>query len=467
MRAVRSFVRVALSLLVAGASLGAAEKRPQPARAIEIDFPSEVELPFARTSPLKPLSLSAWWVEGEVQGSEGPELFAWVSFGRVAGWHREIVRDSDGVKRPVYKGEWIPPDPAHPGELQIVVSTAHGGRAVHSAQAAAISAEIELPGRSEPDAEVEIMMHGESFGPVRAAHDGRFKVLVVVPPHTETAVAKSKDRLGNVNKKSVDLFVPKVSSLALACPFERVIAGAAPLPFAIATDLGKAKKPFASARQGRVVEDGAGAFSYEPPQRFTGPVDLIEVKSALGEARCEVSLAPGPAASASGVLEPPFIVADGFARAEARIIVVDRFGNPTIDAKVELLEAGGMPIALTKGEGAFTGTLISRLNVEKRTLIITVDQGGRSFVSGFIVHQMPDRQVRLLPVAGVLAVKVTPSGEGSLDRVSATDADGNDVELALEGEGVLRVKNAARAKGDVLFTHVPSGQSLLVHGAAK
>jgi hypothetical protein len=361
----------------------------------------------------------------------------------------------------VFRGEWQPPDPAFPGELQIVVSTRAGDRAVFSAMSAAISAEIELAGKSEPDAEVEILMRAESFGPVRAAHDGRFKLLVTVPPNTPVAVAKSKDRLGNVNRKTVDLFVPKVSTLALACPFVAVTAGTAALPFALATAVERAGSVKASAQQGSISVIAPGVFAYRAPERFAAAVDSIEVKSAIGDARCEVPLVPGPAVRVEALLDPAYMVADGASTTKVTLVPRDRFGNKADAVGLALFE-GKQAIPLND---AFEAALTSKASVDKRELLIEARVPASAkqptFTAPLVVHQIPDRGVRLVPVSGAAAVRVVPAEEARLDAVTASDDDGADVPLeAVNGE--LRVKAGATPKGHVLFTHLQSGQSLLV-----
>ncbi len=404
-------------------------------KAIEIEFPDEVELPFARTSPLKPLTLRAKWVGV----GASPELVAWVSFGRV----ERFTRTNTG-----FDGEWWPPDPAFPGELQIVVSALVDGQVVHSAQTAAISAEIELAGRSEPNAAVEILIRGqEPFGPVKAAHDGRFKLLVTVPPHVENAVVRSRDHLGNTTKKNVDLFVPKVSTLAVACPFTRAVAGTVGLPLAIATAKEKAGTVTIRAAQGVV-----SGLDYRAPEALKASTETLTFTSALGESTCVFPLVAGPAVSAEAIFEPPFLLADGKAKTQVKLVARDRFGNEQSDVEAWLYE----------GETLLKNEIVSVALAERRDLRLQLKQKGRpDIITPVTLFQIPDRGVRLLVGSTPLCVRVLPMI--AVVELSAVDESGAELTRVTRGTEVC----VERAQGSVLFTHGASGQSLLVPGVSK
>jgi hypothetical protein len=430
-------------------------------RAIEIEFPQQVELPLARTTPLKPLVLKARWAED----AQGPELNAWVSFGEVKAWRR------DGAGS--FSGEWYPPDPAHPGDLQIVISTLIGQRIISSAQTSAVSAEIELRGKSEPDAEVEILLGGETFGPVRAQHDGRFTLLVTVPPGAQAAVARSKDRLGNLAKKSIDLFVPVVSRLALVCPVRRVQAGGAAITVQVA--------------------NGKETTQFKPPEVIDrAQVPLVMKSGKLGSATCLVDVEPQRAAKAFVFWDPPFIVSDGADKTTLSLRVTDRFGNTTGDALVTAKEgnAEAAPLTWVEAKGRFELAIVSRREIEERRFDIEVRAVARSCKTSAVgagatpgerdyrgipctpekaptllvqavLQQIPDRGVRLSATRkdNLIVIRLSPAQEA--DALQASDQNGKLGEITKAPDGTFTVPLKG-LEGDVLVSHISSGTSVLV-----
>jgi hypothetical protein len=282
---------------------------------------------------------------------------------------------------------------------------------------------------------------------VRAAHDGRFKLLVTVPPHTQNALAKSRDRLGNTTKKNVDLFVPKVSTLAVACPFTRVVAGTLRLPLAIATAKEKAGGVVIRAAQGSVV-----GVDYRAPEKLEARVETLTFSSPLGEATCTFPLVPGPAVRAEAHFDPPFLLADGTSRTKVTLVALDRFGNEQSEVDARLYE----------GAAQLGSDVASVLGSERRELRIEVKQLGlpdiREAVSLF---QIPDRGVRLLAGSTPLCVTLVPLD--AAETLTAVDE---------AGEALVPVKRGKelcvdRAQGSVLFSHAGSGQSLLAPGVNK
>ncbi len=447
---------------------GKERKEKQP-RAIEIEFPDDIDLPFARTTPNKPVPLKARWAEGK----DGPELAVWVNFGTVTGWHRE----PGGV----FAGAWQPPDPAHPGELQVVVSTVVAGRVVHSAQTTDVSAEIELPGKSEPDAEVEILLDGDSFGPVRAAHDGRFSLLVKVPPNTQSATVKSRDRIGNVFKKTVNLFVPVVSRLALVCPIQRVQAGGPPVTV--------------SAANAKEAAGHVAPLVFKPPEKLERSQETLTLTSAkLGSASCLLAVDAHAPEKALVFWEPPFIVSDGEDKTVLGVRVTDRFGNPSRDAQVLAKEEGSaaIPLSWSEENKRFEASVSSRRGAEERKLDVEVravaascktsmiGDGGPpgekdyrgipcalpsapSFIQRAVLQQIPDRGVRLSAMreGETIVVRVSPAKEATAEKVQAADQNGKMGRMTLRKDGALIVPLAG-LQGDVLVTHLESGTSVLV-----
>jgi hypothetical protein len=77
-----------------------------------------------------------------------------------------------------------------------------------------LASAIELPGRTERNAQMSIEIAGVAYGPVRAGADGRFLVPVVVPPGHRYGKGTAVDRAGNKRVSKVDLLLPPTDQLA-------------------------------------------------------------------------------------------------------------------------------------------------------------------------------------------------------------------------------------------------------------
>jgi hypothetical protein len=77
-----------------------------------------------------------------------------------------------------------------------------------------LASAIEVPGKAERGAQVRLIIGGQTFGPVRAADDGSFRLPAVVPPGFGVAQSRATDRVGNSRTTQVDLMVPPTNQLA-------------------------------------------------------------------------------------------------------------------------------------------------------------------------------------------------------------------------------------------------------------
>ena len=422
--------------------------------AIEIEFPTELELSMADHAPVP---LRARWVRGETSDVvPGPLLRAWVNFGTVSDWKED---------KGLWSGVWEPPKPAVPGQLALVISAMANGRAESSAQQTPVSAEIDLPGHSEAGAQVTLLVAGEKFGPVPAGPDGRFKVRVRVPPGVETAVAQSRDKLGNTFKRTVPLFVPKVSPLALVCPVAVIAAGES-LPVSVATDIARAGGIAWSASDGKVA---LGVW-HAPQQLARAPsldrqtVTLTATSAVLGSNSCSVEVEPAPAASVKVALDPPFLAADGVASGRLLATVNDRFGNATRDSEVAVVEDRDPPLGLSYDAAtrAFVGPLRSRKGVEQRTLLVTAAAANKTAITqSLVIEQIPLRGVALHAQRVGQEIELTVTPPGAAAEVRAVDDQGADIALIASARaGVLTTKALVGVRF-VSFTHLPSGVSVL------
>ena len=78
----------------------------------------------------------------------------------------------------------------------------------------ALATEVELPGSSEPGAQLTLEIADRTFGPITVGADGRFKVPVIVPPGAGIARSTVRDRHGNRRVERIDLRLPPVDPLA-------------------------------------------------------------------------------------------------------------------------------------------------------------------------------------------------------------------------------------------------------------
>jgi hypothetical protein len=440
-------------------------------RAIEIEFPHELDL-----SPKShaPVPLRARWVHGKDSNqTTGPLLNAWASFGTIREFHREAGTET-------YAGEWLAPDPPVPGLLLIVVSTIQNGRPVYSAQSTEVWAEIDLPGRSEPGAQVEIVLPGAKFGPVAAGADGKFKLPVRVPPHVDKATARSRDRLGNTYQKTVDLFVPKFSELALVCPRRAVMAGGPPLPLAIASDHTLAGEVSAKASAGGIDPE----LRFLPPTQ-AGTVTITATSKKLGAQSCTVEVAPGPADRLQMRAEPEFVVADGAAQQTIEVMALDRLGNETADVDVRC-EEQERPLSISRRGQKFVAALTSIKDRDRRELRCSAARvaqrceageqkdfrglpcaaGGRPELQATLaVEYIPERGVRLRVLASEhdkVRIAVVPASEARADAVVGVTAKGAPLTLVTDKPGELVTTLPDDGSSSVTFSHLQSGMSLTV-----
>ncbi len=77
-----------------------------------------------------------------------------------------------------------------------------------------LASAVEVPGRAEAGAEVRLSIAGKTFGPVKAAADGTFRLPVVVPPGFGVAQVQTIDRVGNRRSSSLDLLLPPTDQLS-------------------------------------------------------------------------------------------------------------------------------------------------------------------------------------------------------------------------------------------------------------
>ncbi|MEW5740419.1 MAG: hypothetical protein AB1938_15930 [Myxococcota bacterium] len=125
-----------------------------------------------------------------------------------------------------YKARYTLPPTRYP-EVAIIVAfsawphpqSVHGALGVLRVP---LASAVEVPGRTEPGAEMRLTIAGNSFGPVTAAADGSFRLPVVVPPGYGSAIGEARDRVGNRRRTTMDLRLPPTDQLACVATPDRL-----------------------------------------------------------------------------------------------------------------------------------------------------------------------------------------------------------------------------------------------------
>ncbi|NTX01912.1 hypothetical protein [Myxococcus sp. CA040A] len=180
---------------------------------------TDVKLGLEPAAPVKGrdkeavLTVSLLRPDGTADDSGAPPVVR-VSTGRVEGLER--------VAPGTYRARYVLPDTRHP-EVAILVafSAWPSPQSVHGAYGRVLvplAASVNLPGTTEPDARMSIDIAGESFGPVTAGPDGRFRLPIVVPPGHRFGQGRVVDRAGNARRENIDLKLPPTDGLA--CVFQ-------------------------------------------------------------------------------------------------------------------------------------------------------------------------------------------------------------------------------------------------------
>ncbi len=294
-----------------------------------------------------------------------------------------------------YAISYTPPDEKFP-EVAIVAALAIADGAFAAAPVR-IAARVTVTGEGEPGASMTIAVDGRSFEPTTVGADGRFSVPIVVPPGGR-ASGLSVDKLGNQQRREIDLALP---------PFPHLFLGAVP-PTLPADGAAKAEVvAFAVDARGNPEKRAppsltttAGALSEPLPRgdgsttwTLTAPATIGDGKVTLraGGAATTVALRPGPP-RAIEVLTPKEPLPAGLDAAvtvEAR--VRDAEGSPVSGATLTAALAGGRVLGISeRGGGLYTIELVPPPDAGRGTALLHVEVAG--------VAPGPPRRVTLHPL---------------------------------------------------------------------
>nr|WP_257455567.1 hypothetical protein [Archangium lipolyticum] len=255
--------------------------------------------------------------DGAPDDSGAPPVLR-ANVGRVEG----LARTGPGT----WQARYVLPDTRYP-EVAILVALSAWPhpQSIHGAYGKVLvplAASVELPGRTEPNAQLSITIAGASFGPVKAAPDGRFRVPVIVPPGHRFGQARAVDAAGNVRRSRMDLALPPTDGLACVLNPQRLPADGVSRARMLCATSDAFGQPVLDARVSATVRHG----SLRGPTRaeggllewiYTAPrtlppeperlVALWPERGASSREELSLQLVQGPVASASLSLPEPMV----------------------------------------------------------------------------------------------------------------------------------------------------------------
>ncbi|WP_328701069.1 hypothetical protein [Corallococcus silvisoli] len=218
-----------------------------------------------------------------------------------------------------------------------------------------LAASVDLPGKSEPGAQVSLEVAGKRFGPVQVGTDGRFVLPLVVPPGYPMARGVVEDRAGNEERIAIDLQLPPTDGLACVLNPQRLPAdGVSQARLLCATSDAKGlpvgdARVTVKAKYGRLegpLRDPNGMLEW----RYTAPRTLAadERIDAAWPQRGPGSRESLPMQLVQGAVRdvavslPEPLIHEG-TTGEVVVVARDAAGQPRPDAKVEIASSVGTP----------------------------------------------------------------------------------------------------------------------------
>jgi hypothetical protein len=237
-----------------------------------------------------------------------------------------------------YRATYSPPPERFPQVAILLAEIDHPTGTRRAWLPVPLHGSLQLKLDTKPNAKVEVLVAGKTFGPTRSDGKGRAELKVQVPPGVTAGTIRSTDRVGNTTRKPLDLAPP---------PFP--LARMAPGPaggvswsdsqalgleiFAIeASGTPSARAPTARAKRGTIGSmqaAGPGVFtaSYRAPEKVGEGKDQIEITSGPAPVAVELPVRPGPGVKLEIAFEPPAHTAGSRAPVRARASFVDAKGN--------------------------------------------------------------------------------------------------------------------------------------------
>jgi hypothetical protein len=277
------------------------------------------------------------------------------------GTMEQVVRTGPGA----FRARYVLPRTRYP-EVAVIVAFAPWPHpdAVHGAFGTLLvplASAIDLPGRTEPLAEMTIEIAGVTYGPTRAGPDGRFELPVVVPPGHRFGRGVATDRAGNRRVTKVDLLLPPTDQLACVMNPRRLPADgvssarvicATTDPFGAPHRQAQVRIDVPAGKLSSQVSVGPGVFEW----RYTAPAVLPDgpirleaswrQRQGLSRESLEVEVVQGPVAKLEVNTSEPLVHLGGTVQLQARAL--DAAGRPRPEVSVRahppLDRQGVMPL---------------------------------------------------------------------------------------------------------------------------
>ena len=294
-----------------------------------------------------------------------------------------------------YQLSYTPPDERYP-QVAIVAALSVGDGAFAAAPIK-LAAKVTVQGEGEPGATMLVSVDNHEFPAVAIGPDGRFSVPLVVPPGGR-AVGVSTDRLGNQQRREVDLALP---------PFVRQVLGVVPpaLPadgaaraevVAFSVDArGEPERhapPPLSADAGTlsppaVRGDGLTTWTFTAPNQVGSGAATLRTPGAT----TKVALRPGPPRAIELVAPAETLPAGLEAAVTVDVRVRDGAGTPVSGARLAAALAGGRVLGVSeRGSGVYAVELVPPRDAGRGTALLHVEVEG--------MPPGPPRRVTLHPL---------------------------------------------------------------------
>jgi len=258
----------------------------------------------------------------------------------------------------VYRARYLLPKTRYP-EVAILAALApwphpqsvHG---VFGRLLVPLATSIDLPGHTEPNAQMSIEIAGARYGPVQAGPDGRFSLPVVVPPGHRFGQGLAVDRFGNKRSAKIDLMLPPTDQLACVLSPSRLPADGVSRSRVLCATSDPYGKPVGSARvlltarRGTVQgpwpqEGGMLEWLYTAPRTTTFEPDALLATWPAGgptsREDLEIALEQGPAARLA--IDPGERLVHRGGELAVTLSVFDAFDRPRPGATLEARPSAG------------------------------------------------------------------------------------------------------------------------------
>ena len=316
-----------------------------------------------------------------------------------------------------YQLIYTPPDERYP-QVAIVAALSIADGAFAAAPIR-LAAHITVQGEGEPGASMQIAIDGRELPAATVGADGRFSVPLTVPPGGR-AVGVSTDRLGNQQRREIDLALP---------PFPRLLLGAVPatLPadgvaraevVAFAVDARgnpeRRSPPLLSADAGSLSPptargDGSTSWTFTAPAALPAGGDgAVTLRAAGGQTR--ITLRPGPPRAIEVRMPTEALPAGLEAAVPVEVRVRDEAGSPVAGAELTAALAGGRVVGVReRGQGRYVVELVPPRDPGRGSAILHVEVAA--------VRPGPPRRLTLHPLpvaAGQLGAEAWIDDDGGL-----------------------------------------------------